>query len=118
MKNFYIEFINKLMKDFRFKDMELSFTEDRRKYYKEGKVFELKILRVALKVDVKNGLFLKTYGFRVNHIVEDNLTELVIDNGYTKKKIKGLNYSIISSMMFEKSTKDINRRDLSTTLVL
>lgn len=118
MKNFYVEFIKKLIKDCRFKDMELSFTEDRRKYYKEGKVFELKILRVALKVDVKNGLFLKTYGFRINHIVEENLTEIVMDNGYTKKKVKGLNYNTISSIIYEKSVNNIKGKGLGTTVVL
>jgi hypothetical protein len=118
MKNFYIEFINKLRKDCRFKDMELSVTEDRRKYYKDGKVFELKILRVVLKVDVKNGLFLKSYGFRINHIIEENQTEIVMDNGYAKKRIKGLNYNTISSIIYEKAIKDIKRKDLSTIVVL
>lgn len=118
MKSFYIEFIDKLRKDCRFKDMELSFTEDRRKYYRSGKVSELKILRVVLKVDVKNKLFLKSNSFRINYIVEENQTELVMNNGHIKKKLKGLSYSTISSSIYEKLMKDIKRKDLSTIVVL
>ncbi|MBD7910644.1 hypothetical protein [Clostridium cibarium] len=117
MKNFYIEFINKLRKDYRFKEMELSFTEDRRKYYKDREELELKTLRIVVKVDVNNGLFLKSYGFRINHILEENLTEIVMDNGYIKKKIKGLNYNTISSIIYEKSVKDIKGKDFSTIVL-
>jgi hypothetical protein len=51
-------------------------------------------------------------------MVEENLTEIVMDNGYAKKEVKGLNYNIISSMIYEKSITDIRGKGLSTTVVL
>lgn len=117
MNSFYAELINKFNKDVRLKDVKLSFTEGRRKCYKDREELEVKILRVVAQIDVNNNLFLKTLSFRINHILEDDFTEVITSSGYIKKDFEGLDYKKISLFIYE-SINDLKRKDLSIREVL
>lgn len=118
MKDYYVEFIEKMLKDIRFGDMRISFTEHRKKCYKQGKEKEMKILRIVIGVKEKNGLFLKTYSFRINHILEDNLTEVVTNCGYNSEVLEGLNYKKISSILYKKIIRNHVKDDSTLSKVL
>lgn len=117
MKSFYNEFIKKFTKDVRFKNVKLTFTEFRRKCYKNKKELEVKGLRIVTQVDVNNELFLRTLGFRIKYVVEENSVEVITNLGYKKKKFKDLDYKKISLFIYE-SIEDLKRKDLSILKIL
>ncbi len=117
MNSFYSSFIEKFTKDVRFKNIKLTFTEDRRKCYKNRKEYELKILRIVTQIDVNNELFLRTLGFRINYVLEEKSVEIVTNSGYKKKKVNDLDYKKISLFIYE-SIEDLKRKDLSISKIL
>lgn len=118
MKDYYVEFIEKMIKDIRFGNMKISFTEHRRKCYEQGNEKEMKILRIVIRVNEKNGLFLKTHSFRINHILEDNLTEVVSNCGYNREVLEGLNYKKISSILYKKVRRNHEKDESTLSKVL
>ena len=89
----------------------------RRKTYKNGKEYELKILRIVVQTKAEGSSFLRTFSFRINHIIEENSAEVVTNLGYIKKEFSELDYKKISQFIYE-SVKDLKRKELSIREVL
>lgn len=116
MDNCYVDFISKLERDNRFKDLNGVCKYLNRKVYLDGQELEENKLEIVFQGYFGNDLFSETIAFSIISIAEKNIVKVIIHIINSEFIINILDYKRISNILYNEILKKVNKINLKNVL--